>query len=147
MSMIALDELVGERLAAENIVHGVLRQVGTVADIDEVERTLKNVPAAFGSPLADRLERLVFDDEYVEDKLIYVRVPMVVSNVAADRKRTKLVEVRNFVHVSLKGWIPPGCNERLFWCGGGLLKINGTALWWHDDFVMRKTDLTLPQED
>ncbi|MFA7238697.1 MAG: hypothetical protein WC091_01185 [Sulfuricellaceae bacterium] len=139
MSFIALDSLAEARLDEANQVARLLRQVGSVADIDEAERAQKAVPAAFLSPLEDRPLRLSLDDEFVRDDLVYVRVIMLVSNRPADKKGGALIAVRNFVGESLVGWTPPGCNEPLFWVGGGLLKVSGAALWWHDDFVMRRS--------
>lgn len=142
MSFIALDSLVETRLSEANHVAHLLRQVGSVADIDEAERSQKTVPAAFASPLADRPLRLVLDDEFVRDDLIYVRVNMLVSNRPADKKSGALIAVRNFVGGALIGWVPPDCNEPLFWAGGELLKVSGAALWWHDDYVMRRSVFT-----
>lgn len=142
MNFIALDSLVESRLDEANHTAHLLRQVGAVADIDEAERLQKTVPAAFASPLEDRPMRLSLDDEFVRDDLIYVRVNMLVSNRPADKKSGALVDVRNFVGGALIGWVPPDCNEPLVWAGGGLLKVSGAALWWHDDFVMRRTVFT-----
>lgn len=139
MTFLAVDKLCAARLQSLVGASGTRASVGLAADIEEVERVLDRVPAVFCTPLAERPLRLDLDDEYVRHDLVWCRAVVAVSNVGKDQGRAGLTEMRNFVESALVGWVPAGGTEPLFWAGGDLLQINGTQLWWFDDYVMRRT--------
>lgn len=139
MTFLAVDQLCAARLQSLVGASGTRASVGLAADIEEVERVLDRVPAVFCTPLAERPLRLDLDDEYVRHDLVWCRVVIAVSNIGKDQGRAGLTVMRNFVESALVGWVPADGTEPLFWAGGDLLQINGTQLWWFDDYVMRRT--------
>lgn len=149
MNIIALDTLVAARLEFLNKTSAkLLRKVGNAADLDEAERSNASASSVFAVPLAEKATRSPYVDVFVQPKLIGVRVISVVSNKASDKAvKANLAGVRSFVHESLVGWLPAGCDEAMYWIEGGLLQLNGASLWWHDDFIVRQTVLFTDSED
>ena len=111
-----------------------LRQIGSSADIDDAERSVKTRPAAFVMPLAERPSAPPLAAEFTQRVEQACGVLLCVSSRSTNTAED-VVPVRRALREALRGWLPDGCADPLAFAGGRLLRLGSGVLWWQDDFV------------
>ncbi|HJW23761.1 MAG TPA: hypothetical protein VJ576_02595 [Rhodocyclaceae bacterium] len=143
--IIDLAGLIEDRLAADQAVAAVVRQIGGAADLEAAELALKNKPATFLLPLAEEPVMPPLAGEFSQRIVIAARIVYAVGSardLRGDIARGDLVGVRQAVWTSLIGWKPAGCDDGMAYAGGQLLKLApNKVLWWADDFVTTRMEI------
>lgn len=130
---------IADRLKVE--VPAFRNNVTGAADFAAAREGLKSVPAAFVLPLMDKAEESDTQDESIIIQHVKPRfgVLLVVSNVrdtqGANANDENLQPLRDAVLYSLLGWQPSAGYSPLQYGGGRMLALNGTDLWWQEDYL------------
>ncbi|ARO88178.1 hypothetical protein EBAPG3_010530 [Nitrosospira lacus] len=139
MAIVLLDpELVIARLA-DQVPPPSLRRVAAAAELAAASEDLKQVPAAYVVPAAERASQNQFATGGVlQRNQVRFAVVLAVSNVSdmrGEKAQADLRILRTSVITALLGWSPDSAFDPVEYVGGRLLRLSDAVLWWQDEFL------------
>lgn len=119
--------------------------VGGAADLSVAAESLRQTPAAFVLPSAERASGSSTGTMLVS-QLNTVRFAVIVAvqnlrDARGEVAQTDLLQIRSSVMTALHGWQPDGLGdfEPVEFGGGRLLQLTDQVLWWQDEFLTANT--------
>ncbi len=113
------------------------RLVAGAADLASATDDLKQVPAAYVYPVADRTTRsggLGYVAHEVQARFGVVIAARNLRDARGEKAIGDLEPLRLAVRTALLGWLPATGYDRCTWQGGRLIRIAQAVLWWQDDY-------------
>ena len=116
-----------------------LKRVAGSAELAAASEDLKQVPAAFVIPAAERPGASSTGTMLVsQQNTVRFGVVLAVSNLRdarGEKAQADLLTLRTAIMTALLGWQPNVEFDPLEYAGGRLLQLADQVLWWQDDFT------------
>lgn len=130
-------DLVIARLATE-VPPPALRRVAAAAELAAAGEDLKQVPAAYVVPSADRAGQNQLANGVSQRNQVRFAVVMAVSNMRdarGEKAQADLRLLRISIMTALLGWSPDVDFAPVEYVAGRLLRLSDSVLWWQDEFL------------
>ncbi len=125
-------------IARLRIQVAALKRVAGSAELAAASEDLKQVPAAFVIPNAERPGSSSTGTMVTsQQNSVRFGVVLAVSNLRdarGEKAQADLLTLRTAVMTALHGWQPNAEFDPLEYAGGRLLQLSDQVLWWQDDF-------------
>ena len=116
-----------------------LRVMGGAADFAAAAEGLKQTPAAFVLPSAERARESSTGTQLVSQyNTVRFAVVVAVQNLRdarGDAAQSDLLPLRTSIMTALHGWQPDVGFDPVEFGGGRLLQLTDQVLWWQDEFT------------